>query len=296
MSLKQISTYLSRLAMDDPNSDLFVRIVVPALKGSNSSDEKSQIWFCPFCISNASDKHSFTSYYSFTRHLTSLHKTLLPINGTIFSSSLTSSSFLCEVCERSFSRNEHLQQHFKSRIHLNNESTSNKTKPITKLDLSSTSLSNHEKVESSILKDGENDGEDDDEDGLLKDWINQSEIVTTKNAGLKSSSNDYHLESYHSNPSMPSSSTSSSILLLSSSPSKKDRAGESFSNTDDDDSMMLTSWILTNIDNLECLQPTDSKKREFIKTFRPHKSILKKYKRNNIKKTVRFEISQTSSS
>lgn len=287
MSLKQISTYLNRLAMDDPNSDLFVRIVVPALKGSNSSDEKSQIWFCPFCISNASGKHKFTSYYSFTRHLSSVHKSLLPMNGTIFSSSLTSPSFRCEVCERSFSRNEHLQQHFKSRIHLNHESTSNNTKPIIKLDLSCTGLSsNHTDVKSTISK----EDEDDEEDGLLNDWINRSEkLTTTKKTRVESSYNDRNLES--NSILLPS-----SILLLTSSPKKKDRACESFSNTDnDDDSMILSRWISNNIDDFECLQSTNSKKREFIKTFRPHKSILKKYK-NNIKKRVSFQNSQTSSS
>lgn len=296
MSLKQISTYLNRLAMDDPNSDLFVRIVVPALKGSKSSDENSQIWFCPFCISNASGKHSFTSYYSFTRHLSSLHKSLLPMNGTIFSSSSTSSLFRCEICKRNFSRNEHLQQHFKSRIHLNHESTSNNTKPIIKLDLSCTGLSNHtDSVKSTTIskKDEDENEDEDDEDGLLKDWINQSEIFTsTKKTRFESSNNDRNLES--NSILLPSSSTSS-ILLLSSSPNKKDRACESFSNTDDDDSMILSSWISNNIDDFECLQSINSKKREFIKTFRPHKSILKKYK-NNIKKRVSFQASQTSSS
>ena len=126
MSLKQLTTYMNRIPIDDPKRNEFVRVVVPALKGTMSSYEKSLIWFCPYCQVMASRNNccSFTSYYSFTRHLSNIHRSRLPLNGSIFSanSAATSNIHRCDICDRNFSRREHLINHLRSQLHLSNES------------------------------------------------------------------------------------------------------------------------------------------------------------------------------
>lgn len=128
MSFKQISTYMNRIPLDDPKRYEFVRVVVPALQGNSSLDEKSLIWICPYCkATNASNNCSFTSYYSFTRHLSNSHRYRLPLNGNIFSSTSTSTIHRCDICDRNFSRREHLLAHLKSQLHLSKESLNEST-------------------------------------------------------------------------------------------------------------------------------------------------------------------------
>lgn len=131
MTDRQITSYLSRIQDDDENKDLFVRVIVPALRKVGSGGENN-FAYCPLCstedLLRKSDSTSkpdcvktvvkFTSYYAFVRHLSTKHRELLPCNGYVLSDS-EPAKFSCSPCGQHFARRDHYNSHLKSIKHQN---------------------------------------------------------------------------------------------------------------------------------------------------------------------------------
>lgn len=167
MTERQIKTYLNRIEFNDPNRDFFIRTLVPSLKGINTSlssltsSSTQRVtcsptkYSCPICVDNNNKITTFSTYFTYVRHLTEKHSSLFPCNGRIFSSNFDSKShvvdlistssksttsndfnqnhyttnnttntnsqkpklFKCIDCDQMFSRNEHLKKHYLSQKH-----------------------------------------------------------------------------------------------------------------------------------------------------------------------------------
>lgn len=110
MSEKQIKNYLQRIRLNDPHRDHFIRVIIPSLR-----NKVSGLYKCPICPQGTKD--GFTNYYSYTRHLTSLHREFLPCEGSIFSSQ-PGLTYTCEPCARVFNRKDHYNSHMLTKTHL----------------------------------------------------------------------------------------------------------------------------------------------------------------------------------
>lgn len=147
MTYRQINSYRKRINPNDPNLEMFETKIIPSLSGQIKNDVT--VYVCPLCEqknkflnaicskSSLSSSNStqneviFTQYYTFIRHYTEKHSSVLPCNGTVFSADdnkrFTPSNtqldrmFKCVICNESFNRKEHLNKHFESKKHKRNE-------------------------------------------------------------------------------------------------------------------------------------------------------------------------------
>lgn len=172
MSQHLIETYTSLIDPNDPKKTFFIETILPSLIDTNLSNDNENLdenrskiqYSCPICKKKykflniqsptypTQDMNTYTSFQSYTDHLTKMHATLLPCNGQIFSLSkspsklsisrstttsprtsvnheLTNKShqklestkmFKCIECNQSFARKEHLHKHQSSQKHSSN--------------------------------------------------------------------------------------------------------------------------------------------------------------------------------
>lgn len=138
MSERQITSYLSRIALDDENRDLFIRVIIPLLRrcAQETSEKASAGTICPFCDTGSSANFlgkskepspkttvRYTSYYTLVRHLSTKHRELLPCNGYVLSDS-EPTKYACQPCDQQFSRKDHYNTHLRSNKHLRNSNGS----------------------------------------------------------------------------------------------------------------------------------------------------------------------------
>ena len=123
MSEKVVSKILAKISQSDPMRDLFFQKILPSLRNPRICPIQSKSFYeCKLCKDENNEnceeetslKNCFTYFHTFTRHLGSKHRDVLPCNGNLFN---IENFIKCTLCNREFKRKEHYLNHLETKIH-----------------------------------------------------------------------------------------------------------------------------------------------------------------------------------